>query len=862
MNFRIILHLLKTDWQRFKWPVIGLWAVLFLTVLPWYMHDPGPLPISIYGDSGGAPDLIMAERTEFFRRSDFLSIYLVGDLVGLMMVYGLAAAIGMGGGMRRLTLPVRSREKISAAVLALVLWIALPQAIAIGIHLMFKDFSPQVAITGALTHGISALLICGAVALFAAWCPSLVYCLAGLAGVMAAGALWELRFGGIQVKTLIFPMLKWGCPTGWTAMVFSCIVIALLGLGFPWARSRRRPLTRIMGAVILTMVAGYFSPYSLRPPWVSQPIKREIDVSRIRPVIRHAWRYADASWERVFFLADRQVVGVSADIQTEFCPPGYTVEWNAAEEGIISQAGKTSGIQVPRSRLLSQMSAEEAGGNFTPVMDQPSSYRAAVAALHGNRVMPAVVQEQTNDYEHLGEFRLTSPLLSEEPTVVSTKLNGTVYRYEPLLDVPLGNGTVRSKTGDVNWRVWSQRPSPKEYFVNIEESHPVLSLSSDPELQRWEISPLNRCLFFISLRENGLTLKLKPAYYGDGPLLSSVGWHRRVLELDRNSEFNLKADMNFEGARLIVLKPLVVGHLQGVSVQAPVSDGSWDRRFEDFSLSCNQRVNRQVYVEKMLHQRPDPRTCSQEEFARWLPTPASLYDKSAMLDLTCYARRFTGMMVKVADKQVIQEAILRGTPESQRHLVIDRIASGYWPGNLVEVAKVRGWTDEAREPILRRFQEGELASSGAVMQLEEPATYPALISQLLAKPDLGTFESLRLLPGIQPALNDSIIRTARSADLVVLKENMGQNSGYTPYGPFFLAAKIGDAKSLDGMLAIAGLATRAEDYHTIDELLRIIDISKLAAKSYEVSKVAGNFLQGKTAADFQYDPLARIWLLR
>ncbi|MCU0749024.1 MAG: hypothetical protein MUF13_05695, partial [Akkermansiaceae bacterium] len=43
MNFRIVLHLLKTDWQRIRRPIIAYWLLLIFAALPWWFQADGDL---------------------------------------------------------------------------------------------------------------------------------------------------------------------------------------------------------------------------------------------------------------------------------------------------------------------------------------------------------------------------------------------------------------------------------------------------------------------------------------------------------------------------------------------------------------------------------------------------------------------------------------------------------------------------------------------------------------------------------------------------------------------------------------------------------------------------------------------------
>jgi hypothetical protein len=210
-------------------------------------------------------------------------------------------------------------------------------------------------------------------------------------------------------------------------------------------------------------------------------------------------------------------------------------------------------------------------------------------------------------------------------------------------------------------------------------------------------------------------------------------------------------------------------------------------------------------------------------------------------------------MAKAGNHDSVAEGLRLGTPKSLRDEVIGTINSLERPYRLASVALDRGWLGEAGPAILRRFNEGDLWQSDAVMAMEDPATYPELIARFLERPERETYEQLRMLPGIEPLLGEAIVKATSEVKPSLLKAKLGSYI-QAPYGPFLYAAKRGDTQALETVLELYKAGGGKSDYVLSRDLAYIMDIP-----DFRGPKLLAAWLRDKSAVSFHYDPLLRIW---
>jgi hypothetical protein len=652
--------------------------------------------------------------------------------------------------------------------------------------------------------------------------------------------------------------------------MFALAAIILLGGLLPWARSATGPATRIALSVAMLTFAAYLSTFAKTARSVESTritaSSPEIDIASIKPVLGRAWLTSDNSKSRYDSTRPALSLSVVGRLGTQGGPPGHAVEWTPTGKGFVTQQGRRVATLVKSPEPANTyQEAERSAGYFFPRdhIDAP-----ATAALPGRNAPLANSFPGTNSrYQSLVKLGdLSEPGLEaldpNYPAALTLELTGTVYRYEAIVNVPLEDSPVEVKTGNVTWRIRRFPTESGDLRADLVVSHPAIGFASAPEEIRWDAAPLTHSQFYFHFPKNDVTIRVPSTFHADGPLLAGAGWHRRIIGIDGQSLANFNPNLNLEGARLIILKPVVVAHIPAVEASVGLSTTDESDPHYDFNLSTRYTRDPRIYQENLISQRPDPRTCSREEFGRWLRIPAAVYPwkSGSAYDLASYAPRFTDVMAKVARKESVREALRRGVPESQRRHLLDLIAMDPLPGYLVDVAVSRGWADEVKDAILHRFHSGDSLSINSVMYLEDPASYPALLESLMRSPELQTYEKIRLLPGIEPLLDQAVAEALRSASLPRLIAAAPNYDNRQPYGPYLIAAKRGNKDALDAVLTIlkAGGSEGASFYHT--RLLNHLFVAP--PLSGNVNQKWLDHLDGKTSADFQFDPLARIWRLR
>lgn len=841
---KIFFHLLKTDWQRFKWSAIALWVVLVATALPWLLHAPGELPMP-QGAGGGYNSELEIIPFEQMRGGISRPIFVGCVLVTLLSMI-LAARLGMQWVKQPVT-PILRRARFSALLASLLLFIILPLWVVIFLNLMLQGFPPGIAALAAGSQAGSALLLLGVVAAFAAWCPTVWQFLAGLAALFSIGGFAREMLPGYHPGIFGYASSLLLLPTGPTPWLLGVLAIGGLVALLPICRVRLNAPLRIAAAVAIVL-ASALAVDRLTLPAPAITTNPSPGISAIRPrIVEPRLKLNDTA------DTSDDDVRLIAEIQSIDCPPGYEVEWRGSGHGWIFQNGERVGSKIERGNKKEYLGPEREAGYFIP-NDDAAANRAAVAALSdGNRSLPNPRFE--NHYlSELGSYAFSRPLLADREAVLQADLIGTVYRYEIVWDVPLINDEVEKQIDGLTWII-RRYPSPSgKLRADVRVSHPALGFAADPEKIRWDASPLRNGRCFFHLPESGMNISAGDSLASEsGPMLSGAGWHREIL--GPTNRYGPQPDPS--GLRLILVKPVIVGRIHST---ASVTFRPWRTGDgADFDLIHRYLVEPAVYRRDRFAGRPNPQTASREEFARWLRVAARVYPGSSgsERDLATFAPRFAGLMAKVGYHESVAEGLRLGTPESHRGEVLDQFDRVPYLSYLADKTLLRrGWLDEAREPLLRRFHNGELWTSDAILALEDPATYPELISRFIARPTQEDYEKLRLLPGIKSLLHESVTKAARISDPALLRVNLAGWQNSAPYGMFLYAAKQGDAAALDAMLSLYQASGNKVEYATHRDLGYVLSLPDLPDKRYQALTA---WLRGKSAASFRFDPLLRHW---
>lgn len=841
MNFRIVLHLLKTDWQRIRRPIIAYWLLLIFAALPWWFQADGDLRMlqwMSYGWNGRVQpfmeDAIVSSSTN-------IPIFLL-EIVSTILALILASMLGAQW-IKQAVTPVRGRERLSAMALSLLLLMVLPLGLLAFVNLLLHGFSPGVALMAVSAHALTVWLFLGLAAAFAAWLPSPWLILAGCAALASAVGFIAEFYRPLQYMICGYPVLPL-LPSGPREWLFGALAISLLVILFPASRRHLSRPWKVAIAVGLIILAG-IPPVLLPPANVHIMSDPAIATDSIRPKLRNVQiQMTNESKSK-----EGAPVLISAHLQSPGCPPGHAVRWTP-NSGWISQDGNRVATirnkQNPHWRALNQTSDL---GNGSSAIDADI---AAMAALPGDTTSARFSRYIESSFITIGSAELPSrtALSPDRVADLHMEFTGMVFRYEKVWDVPLDDTPREIRAGNLTWHVKRYPSDNGEPWADVMVTYPALGVSEDPNQRRWVGLPISQYRVYFVLPASGINLQaMNQLMNATGPLFCGAGKERQVLApINQSNE-----DMDLTGLRLVLLKPVPVARFQTTTT---TSFRSW-RTGEglDYALMHRYPVDETVYRREWFSKRPDPQTCSRQEFARWMRIPASVneYRSGAQRDLASYAPRFAGLMAKAGNHLSVAEGLRLGTPESLRGEVIGRIDSLERPERLASVAMERGWLGEAGPAILRRFDEGYLWQSAAVMAMEDPSTYPELISRFLERPERETYEQLRLLPGIEPLLGEAIVKATGEVEPSQLKARFGSYV-QAPYGPFLYAAKRGNVQALEIILELYKSRGDKSEYVLSRDLGYIISIP-----DFRGPKLLAAWLRDKSAVSFHYDPLLRIW---
>lgn len=837
MNFPILLHLLKSDWQRLKRPLVVLWLLLFLAALPWLLHRPGTWQMPEWTSFSWQGEMKPIENPPMNWTSSAIHIT---EFLATVLALILAATLGAQWVKQPVT-PIRRRDRMSALALSLLVFMVLPLWFLAGGNLLLHGFSPGTAAIAAGFTALTAWMLLALFAAFAAWLPSPWLLLPGCAALATSVGFISEFYRPLDFIIFSLPVLP-TFPAGPREWLFGAFSIALLTLLFPVSRRMHGPW-KIVIANLVILAAGI--PAILLPPL---PVRFETDLSIATAPIHPVLEQVQIQMENGSSAVDASPFLISANIKATGCPPGQGVRFEPIS-GWISQNGKR--IATVQPKVDPYLAVQNAVGYFTPDGSTNRVDEAVQAALPGGT---HAVGGSESVLITVGESDLPadSLLSPDQDAELHMTFRSIVFRYETVWDTALNDRTTTISKDHLTWRMRRSPSSRGEPRADVMVTWPGLGLSPDMDEIRWPGMYLEHYPLYFHLPASGINLHARDRLLSaSGPLFSSAGWERRVLTSEGN-----EVNRDLTGLRLIALRPVVVAQSTTTTATRFRPWRNDDRA--DYDLTYRYLIDDLSYRRDFFPARPDPLTCTRGEFARWLQIAAHVFPgaSGSEHDLAAFAPRFAGLMAKVAHHRSVGMALRLGTPEAMREEIIGQLDSVEWPDRLADVALARGWRDEARDGILRRFQDGGIREMDPVMALEEPSTYPQLISRFLGNPERETYEKLRLLPGIEPQLGQAITKAMREKNLGLLRDNLTFYQNSAPYGPFLYAAKRGDPAALEAVLQLYLTSGEMAEYAPRRDLGYVVEVPDLPGDS---PKPQMAWLHGKTAASFRFDPLLRLW---
>lgn len=869
MNFRIVLHLFKTDWRHLKWLIAATWLLILLAAWPVWSFSPAhfdmPPPMGVERIdpySGNIPAYLKLSSPV----SLWTQLALRGALIGAILL--LAGALGFHAKGWTAGRPTRRRETILAKALGLGVLLILPLIAVTFITGLIQGTGPAAAFqSGAQTAATLVPRIIGA-CLFGTLCGGGWRWLAGILALLIGNTVLPLIFFYVGIPWFSAPFglprvflstrVPWfsdplGMIAPWQGPTLLWIVAALLAVLLRLTSHHMAPFRRIgLALAVLWLVPPWLiGSRSLYPAPLAGKAKELPDWSAtVRPVLAQPSlagrlsRDSDRSFPgplRSGPLPD--ALQMTFRWQASGLPAGAFADWSKKGRGELrldeettADLRGTGGIFFGTEYDLQPIAA--ALGTSTESLQQSTMNHFGVDGYHMQGVFEPVTP---------GRFKSAS---------LAIELAGTAYRFDKLLDVPLGP-SVGVEVEGMRLQIRRLDPEGKDPWIDISA---VINGPGWQGDRRYIIG--GEWLGCLYLPESDEYRLLNPSSVESSLLAPGCAAVRLLYRAGSTAE-NERPDLSgFETARFILLRRTDLGKMQSrfVSDRLPLTiedlrdDGSIP------PLRSNESPP--------LDLRPDPATATDEEVTRWLRISYSAGGASGWnsRNLADYANghldqllTHTPMISPPSSSE--GEAIALSVPESRRGKILEALSFGnqqpeynWLPDLLIR----RGWTREAA-PWLSQLA----ARSGgrnpyaliALASLEDPQTYPILVAAVEKGVWFEVYEKIRRLPGIEPALSEALARRYRKTRSLPTRSNGRPTACREMVGRCVMPAANGLPEAFADLLARVQAPEAADDGIIREYLTQVMQIP-----DEPDWRVAHARLASKSPADFRYDTLSRLWI--
>jgi hypothetical protein len=831
----MILHLLKTDWQRLKRPILGVWLLLLLTTLPWFFHRLESFQVPWIEDGSGTwnghhtPELLRKPRM----------IPVDGELLRYLTAIAtilLSSAVGMHGIRWQAVSPLKPSQRVAAKLLSLLVFIILPQTVLAALILQLHGFSAHVILAASAGTLLSLGLLHAATALFAHHCASLWTWLAGIAALLGAAVVVRAMLPG-DFSSCLHPFTDpWAMNRGPSFWVLGGGAILALTLLPKLVRSRPgtpRATGAAVVAMLLAALAAYRTPtlaWLWTPPSIPSEslhaITAEIEPQSIR--IDDDF-YGSSPPGTVRVIATARTGGE--------LPPGIFVVWSSA-------------IATPwESRQWTRAFPNDRG---------PTD----LAALQA--ILPAPLI-QSGYGVTFGENNLfqTFPDSAER---FQLQLAGHVFRYQQIADLPFDESTALTRDGDITVATRRFPTEQPELILEAAVQGPAHGIGRDARALSWQPQAIASYRFVLHFPEDQVCLPLQQFTEQLAPIPAGASWARRLLQPWEDMK---PRRFDPRGVRLLIFKPVTLASIRHqVEVSRDAPDQSRPPEF-DWTLSRNYGLDHAAYLANHRPFRPDPATCSEAEFLPYLRTVSATFASDlAERDLAEYAPRFGKPLALHSRRFTAARAIAPGTPESRRDDVLAAIRQQ--PDlvhGLASTLVERGWHPELRDLFVNavarwprhdpnRHLHRE-AMFRALAQLEDPSTYPALLTALRESRSFELYRTLRELPGIDEDLDEAVRDIAMNLSPAVELSRNRQGLFYGVFDPFRAPVSHGNPVALARLLELWRMLP--PEIGSFDPIRAFTGMFQPEPALPETVEAWRAFIDGKTERDFTHDPLTRKW---
>lgn len=842
MNPRLVLHLFATDWRRLRWFLLLAWLGMLLSALPALRFGLADF-LPYYGPGAGIHAESYTERGALYellrpsKSPDPWSGY--ARMLLPLLLAGISASLGFNGAGWAKVRPLRWRERALAALLGVLAFIVLPQCALIAANFLVHGFSGAEALLGALQAGAVLLAAHACSVVLGRVCGSLWRWFAALAGIsVLTGLLSLLPFLPFWWRDSgLFFAGWWGefpsqlRPTLLT-LAAMLVVVALFRGG---RRPRLRATFTLLVVALIPILVAWQMGSPQNDPLLLSEIPRHPQAASI-----HA-EYVPGSLIRHYPADKTTTTNMEAAIDTVGLPEDEKMMWVLAEAAPFSHEGKT--IPQKWGWFPAWRGKDIADTGF------PMSPQQIVSLPFTGDSHDSNWHSMTKRW-WLGSFDLTSLGRGSAQLDMDAGLLGIAMRYREILRAPLHDTIDLKPAGLHEGRARVIRSGPLAPAVDISYFLGSLQKGGRPYA---DTGPMQELHCFLHLGGDRY-VEGECLYTGAQPLLSRMSAVRRVIKF-RGVGSEVLAD-----AKLVIVRFEITGSVRtrvkaaGLTLAPlPESGGPNPRDPKDFIGPSRSDWRYPVG-------RPSPDSCTEDQAGQWLMQVINSSERNAGRDLTPFVKRFPKLFLSYQGpyyrNEPIIDALTRGLPETERHLLLEAFAKAKDPGSspYLPVILARGWQDECRETVLKglRGQPSEDLISAAA-SYADPTLYPLLLEAMDKKRSRQSYYAIRRLPGIEPALSRQI-EAGFARDLPGFMADPNSSDQATKLG---IPAAHGNAEAF----ALLFPPSRQTFSHGgLPEAMHILMNIISGPPTITTWEAWADFIRTGQASDFHYDSFTGTWL--
>lgn len=867
MNPSTIWHLFTTDVRRLRWLIIAVLVFLLIEAGQFYFRDVWSLPANTMYTSGAPP--------ENLKQMTYLWLPLFSPLAALF-----AVALGWQGATAARLRPVRRREIVVSKFASLVLFLYVPQMLAILLVLTRHGIPFNQAALGMAAAAGAFVPLWIILAAYGRLAGTMWRFLGAAGATIAVLGMLTVAFknferGPITVLSLVCND-GWGRyagPMAWSILWSSALLLLALTA---FTIRRWKPFWRCavaaIGVFAITFGMRNVDWFTLKPTDVAKELITQEALDRIQIVAPTEFEVKENP------QPNRKTLLVSGQLRTRGLPPGVFCLWGRPDESRLRNGNRL--ISLPLGGPirnshpgLSQVFPRFGNRELDEVLlrSLPKDSPLSLQLQNGFIYATLAESDQGVDWVHSFEVSPSETFQANRQLTMEAEVTGTLYRYEIVANVPLDRETnIPCQGGWLQVLATRKFGSVDRLRVAFSFQCPTLGVADNELLLHHENEANNLWKPFLYLPESGALVPCSGfLYYSRGPILSGGAAHRFLVDFSkvglRNPSLNLS--QIDQKARLVILQPLKLGtvtrQISESNVRLNLVPNESDKPSADFYYTQGPRMAPNEFLRYARPRRPSPETATDEEFGHWLQlvlASGTMYEWMSA-EFSSWVPTKLNIILRAWSHPYwypLTRAIAASVPENQKNQIIDKLRD--YP-DLVEVLERRGWLDDARELLLSLYETNKIRKPEhlpAIASLNEPSTYERLIASVEANGGANLYNVLRQKPGIEPKLSAAVLnfyRRVQIGDSTPTRKATYEDSPKLMNLKVPLSHGLADAKR-DAILLFqwfeGSLGSDPQEF-----MERHFQLPPGIKRD---TKEANAYFMGLKPEDCEWDPLTRLWV--